>query len=49
MHTELTSGRTVLLSCPASATLLTGKVTVIGKELIIGEKIIVRKGKAAAG
>jgi polynucleotide 5'-hydroxyl-kinase GRC3/NOL9 len=46
MRKTIQSGNTVIISGPASATVLEGTVAVLGGNLIVEEKIVVRRGKS---
>jgi polynucleotide 5'-hydroxyl-kinase GRC3/NOL9 len=46
MRKTVQGGNTVIISGPASATLLEGSIAVLGGELTFEEKIIVRRGKS---
>jgi polynucleotide 5'-hydroxyl-kinase GRC3/NOL9 len=46
MRKTVQGGNTVIISGPASATVLEGTVAVLGGELTVEEKIVVRRGKA---
>jgi polynucleotide 5'-hydroxyl-kinase GRC3/NOL9 len=46
MRKDVPDGTTLIISGPASATTVEGKATVLGMELTIGRKLVVRRGKA---
>lgn len=46
MRKEVQEDTTLIISGPASATIVEGKATVLGMELTVGQKIVVRRGKS---
>jgi polynucleotide 5'-hydroxyl-kinase GRC3/NOL9 len=46
MHKTVQGGNTIIISGPASAMVLEGTVAILGGNLIVEEKIVVRRGKA---
>ena len=46
MHKTVQDGNTVIISGPASAMVLEGTVAILGGNLIVEEKIVVRRGKS---